>query len=398
MKNISNQIIFWKNRFFQFINKKINSFKKYKGEYNENILIIPEYKYKWRGLMLDVARHAISINYLYKIIDELSDKNFTHLQLHLSDDQGFRVEIKKYPKLHELASKRKETVVDKNFPSPWNPFAKYIGDKKEYSFYYSQEDLRKINSYAKSKNIIIVPEIDIPGHVTAILYAYPEYSAGEAPKEVATYWGVFENVITDNEKSINFLKDIFDEIIDIFDGEYIHIGGDEVPLKNYNGDINKYKHILREVTNHLKSKNKKVIMWNEAFDIAKETDSIIMAWQNIEIGKKYLKEGGQVIFTPASHMYLDYYQYEGEDEPIAIGGYIPIDRIYNFLLEDKLGRDFFIEYKEKILGIQANVWTEYMYTEEKVDYMLFPRFYALAEVVNRKNINYKKFISSIKLK
>lgn len=390
-------IIFWKNRFFQWINKNIKKILNLKSKTNKNLIISPEYKYKWRGLMLDVARHALSLEYLYKIIDDLSDKNFTHLQLHLSDDQGFRVEIKKYPKLHKLASKRRETVIDKNFPNPWNPFAKYVGDNKEYSFYYSQEDLKKLNSYAKSKNITIVPEIDIPGHATAILYAYPEYSAGEPPKEVATYWGVFENVIADNEKSINFLKDIFDEIIDIFDGEYVHIGGDEVPLKNYNGDINKYKNILREITIYLKSKNKKVIMWNEAFEVAKETNSILMAWQNVEIGKKFIKEGGEVIFSPSSHMYLDYYQHEGENEPIAIGGYLPINRIYNFLLEKKLGEDFFIKNKEKILGIQANVWTEYMYTEDKVDYMIYPRLYAVAEVVNRKNIDYKSFLKSIKI-
>ncbi|MDQ5957335.1 MAG: Beta-N-acetylhexosaminidase [Patescibacteria group bacterium] len=304
--------------------------------------------------------------------------------------------MKKYPRLHQLASKRKETAVEKNFPSPWSPLAKYLGEGKEYGDYYTQEELKKLNLYAKEKGITIVPEIDMPGHATAILFAYPEYSAGEAPKGVATYWGVFSNVIANNEKSINFLKDIFDEIIDIFDGEYVHIGGDEVPLKNYNGNIEHYKNILKEITNYLKSKNKKVIMWNEAFDVDLYTDSIIMAWQNWELGKRFIEKGGRVIFCPASNFYFDYYQYKNKNEPLAIGGYLPIEKVYNFNLEKKLGKEFFYENKENILGIQANLWTEYLNSEEKVDFMLFPRFYALAEVVNRRNNNFLAFQNSLK--
>lgn len=398
MLRIYNIIIFLKNIFLQMINLFIDrhfNFLNFRIHKHKIVPYDPNFKYKWRGLHLDVSRHAVSVDYLYRLVDKLSENNLNRLHLHLTDDQGWRIEIKKYPRLHEIGSVRKETVVEKNFPSPWNPFKKYIGDKKEYSFYYTQDELKKLDIYAKEKGVTVVPEIDIPGHATAMLYAYPEYAAGEPPKEVATYWGVFPNVVSDNMESINFLKDIFSELIEIFSGEYIHIGGDEVPLKNYNGDIDRYKKILLEITKYLKSKNKKVVMWNEAFDIALETDSILMCWQNWEIGKRFIERGGSAIFCPASYMYFDYYQYEDKDEPLAIGGYLPINKVYSFKLEEKLGYVFFEKNKEKILGIQANLWSEYLDSEDKFTYMLFPRFYALAEVVNRKNNDYLRFKKDI---
>lgn len=355
-----------------------------------------DFEYSWRGLHLDVARHAVSLQYLYSLIDKLSENNLNRLHLHLTDDQGWRIEIEKYPLLHEKGSVRKETVIEKNFPTPWIPFTKYKGDKKEYKFYYTKQELKALDRYAKEKGVTIVPEIDIPGHVTAMLYAYPEYSAGKAPKKVETYWGIFPNVVKDDSKTINFLKDIFDELIEVFSGEYIHIGGDEVPLKNYDGDKEKYNRVLREIALYLKSKNKKVIMWEDAFEVALETNSILMCWQDIWIGKDFIKKGGSAIFCPANYLYLDYYQSEKKTEPLAIGGYIPLEKIYNFKLEEELGYNFFNKHEKQILGVQANLWTEYLNTEEKVNYMLFPRFYALAEVANRSNNNFKKFKNKLK--
>lgn len=385
---IIQKINLYLDKYFYFIKLKTKDENK---NYNKDL------KYEWRGLHLDVARHAAGVKYLYFLIDKMEENNFNKLHLHLTDDQGWRMEIKKYPRLHEVGGKRKETVVGKNFPTILNPFKKYIGDKTEYSFFYSQKDLRDLVLYAKSKNITIVPEVDIPGHCTAMLYSYPEFSFRKAPEEVATYWGVFNNVLSDEPKSINFLKDIFDEIIEVFDSEYIHIGGDEVSVKNYD---EKYNNILKEISKYLKSKNKKVIMWDDAFNVALDSGAILMVWKSVDIGKEFLKKGGsEVIFCPVSHMYFDYYQHsDTEKEPLAIGGYLPIDKVYSFRLEKELGLDFFNTYKNKILGIQANVWTEYMNNESKLDYMIFPRFYALSEVVNRNNYDYDSFVKDLKLK
>ncbi len=355
-----------------------------------------DFKYSWRGLHLDVARHAVDLKYIYGLLDKMQENHLNKLHLHLTDDQGWRIEIKKYPLLHEIGSKRKETVIGKNFPTPWKPFKKYKGDKKEYGFYYSQKELKDLDNYAKEKGVTIVPEIDLPGHSTALLFAYPEFAAGEPPKEVATYWGVFSNVVSDSPKTLAFLKDVFDELLEIFSGKYIHIGGDEVPLRNYDENIEPYNNTLKELALYLKSKGREVVMWEEAFDIAQETDSILMCWQSLSIGKEFLEKEGRVIFCPNEYFYFDYHQYENKNKYLGIGGYIPLEKVYRFSLEEKLGLKTFQKYKNSILGIQANLWTEYLNSKEKLDYMLYPRFYALAKVVNRENNNWQKFLEELK--
>lgn len=332
--------------------------------------------FEWRGLMLDVARHAVSVEYLKKLIDNMSEHGLNRLHLHLSDDQGWRVEIKKYPRLHTVGGTRSETVIGQNMPSKLRP---YKGDGKAYAAYYTQQELSDLVQYGKAKGVILVPEIDLPGHATALLAAYPEYSAGKPPQEVATYWGVFDNVVRDDEKTISFLKDIFDELASVFDGLYFHIGGDEVPLANYRGDAERPKNVLREVAQYLKQKGREVILWDDAADVAREVGCIVMVWRDQKDGYRILKEGGRVIFTPTSHFYFDYYQADPKHEPLAIGGYIPKEQVEAFSIDPNI----VAEYKDSILGIQANVWTEYMPTEDAVDYMLYPRFYSLAKVAAR---------------
>lgn len=332
--------------------------------------------YKWRGLMVDVARHMPSLPWLYKTIDRMQELRLNKLHLHLSDDQGFRVEIKKYPRLQEVAAWRAETAVGKNFPTPWSPFTEFIGDGKRYGGYYTQEELKKLVAYARSKGVEIIPEIDIPGHVTAVLVAYPQYAAGTAPQTLATYWGVFDNVVDDRDEAIKFLKNIFDEVCEVFDSRYVHIGGDEVSLKNYKGDERRPKKILEEVARHLIRKGKKVIMWDEAAELALETDSIIMAWHSVEMGLEYLRRGGEVIFCPTSHCYFDFYQGDPNTEPLAIGGYLPLETVRSFRISDDIRR----KYGDRVLGVQANLWTEYMPTEAQMDYMLYPRLNAFAEI------------------
>ena len=261
-------------------------------------------KYEWRGLMIDTVRHMPSLDYLKKIVDEMQVLDLNKLHLHLSDDQGFRVQIKKYPKLNTTASFRNETVIAKNFPTPWLPFTKYIGDGKKYGGFYTISDLKSLVLYAKNKGVEIIPEIDIPGHMTAILAAYPEFASRAAPSAVATYWGVFNNVISNSEESKKFLENIFDEIMDIFESDYVHIGGDEVSFENYKNGKHDCDEILLSVVNYLNKKNKKVILWDDAKEIALATNNTIMNWQNIIVvnnaivicvARPYKRIGGKIM-------------------------------------------------------------------------------------------------------
>lgn len=357
---------FW-NKFFGVDKKMKHKKTQYKHE-----------SFEWRGLMIDTVRHMPSINWLYKKVDELNGLGMNKLHLHLSDDQGWRVEIKKYSKLQEIAAWRSETVVGKNFPAFWDPFRKYIGDGKRYGGYYTQEELKSLVAYAKSKGVDIVPEIDLPGHSTAPLSAYPQYAAGSAPQAPATYWGVFDNVLAYTPEALQFIKNILDEVIEIFPSQYIHLGGDEVPLTNYNNDKEIPHKILIELIQHVQSRGKMAIVWDEALDVAVETGSVVMAWHSLEAGYETLEKGCKVIFCPTSHCYFDFYQRDPETEPLAIGGYLPISTVEQFCIAPHILE----KYKSQVLGIQANLWTEYMPTEEQMDYMLYPRLKAFAKVAS----------------
>jgi hexosaminidase len=332
--------------------------------------------FEWRGLMIDTARHMPSIEWLYKKVDELSELGMNKLHLHISDDQGWRIEIKKYPKLQEVASWRSETVVDKNFPTLWSPFTRYIGDGKRYGGYYTQEELKSLVAYAKSKKVDIVPEIDLPGHLTALLSAYPQYAAGPAPTAPATYWGIFDNVLAYTPEALQFIKNILDEVMDIFDSQYVHLGGDEVSLTYYSGGKETPHKILRELILYVQSRDKTTIVWDEALEVAVETGSVVMAWHSLEVGYEALQKGCKVIFCPTSHCYFDFYQGDPETEPLAIGGYLPVSTVEKFCITPHILE----KYKSQVLGIQANLWTEYMSTEAQMDYMLYPRLEAFAKV------------------
>lgn len=375
----TNDLVFGKRRFKKnrknnlVLNKDRKSDKEVEGDLS--------IEFSWRGLHFDVSRHFFDINYLKKIILEMQKLDLNILHLHLSDDQGFRFESKKYPKLNTIGSVRRETVIDKNFPT----FLKeYKGDGKKYSGYYTQNELRDLVFFAKERNITIVPEIDIPGHATAILASYPEYSLFEVPIEVATYWGIFSNILKDDDKTLKFLKDIFDELCDVFDSKYIHIGGDEVhipkifisPIKN-----KKYRHnfLLLGIARHLKSKNRIPVMWDEAHLVAKKVGGIVMVWQSLEDLSKVLKTGVQTICASSTHFYFDYYQKPDIDkEPLAIGGYTPVEKVL-----DSKNIIYPLTYKyNNLIGMQAQVWTEYIRNEKEADYMIFPRLNAFAEVAN----------------
>lgn len=375
------KVFYYKTKVRHHIHKMWDRVFGVKKKVKQKNLRIRQAPFEWRGLMIDTVRHMPSVNWLYKKVDELSELGMNRLHVHLSDDQGWRVEIKRYQKLQEIAAWRHETVVEKNFPTPWSPFTKYIGDGKRYGGYYTQEELKNLVAYAKSKGVEIVPEIDLPGHLTALLSAYPEYAAGTAPTAPATYWGVFDNVLASTPESLRFIKNVLDEVIDVFDSQYIHLGGDEVPLTHYAGNKEIPHNILRELIVHVQSQGKTAIVWDEAVEVARETGSVVMVWHSLEEGYGALQKGCTVIFCPTSHCYFDFYQRDPAGEPLSIGGYLPLSTVEEFCIASSV----LDKYRSQILGIQANLWTEYMPTEEQMDYMLYPRLEAFAKVANGGN-------------
>ncbi len=324
--------------------------------------------YPWRGLMVDTARHMPSLTWLYRTVDTLNSLNFSTLHVHLSDDQGFRFESKKFPRLNEIGSWRRETAVGKNFPSERSPSVVYEGDGVRYGGYYTQEELRGLVSYARGKNITVVPEIDIPGHTSALLASYPNLGVGAVPREVATWWGVFKCGLADTPQTHEFVRELFTELCEVFDSPYIHIGGDEVQPGVYSNPGSPDR-ILKTALDTVRKHGRTPIVWDEAASFALSEGAVIMNWRKLGIGIEHLSRGGRVIFCPSQFFYFDFYQKDPATEPLAIGGYLPAEIVAGF----KLGPDIIQRYGDRILGIQANLWTEYMPTEEHMDYMLLSR-------------------------
>lgn len=349
---------------------------KFKTNNNKKVTNSNTEPYEWRGLHIDVARHMMPVEYLMRTLDKMATLGLNRLHLHLTDDQGWRFESKHYPRLHTVGGYRRETVLGKQFPF-FN--LNYKGDGIRYGGYYKQDELKELVKYAKDKGIIIVPEIDIPGHATALLSAYPEYAYSKAPTEVATYWGVFDNVLANNERTLEFINIIFDELMEVFDSKYIHIGGDEVSVAGYDSE-----YILLGVAQHLKSKGRTPIVWDEAYSVAAEVGGIVMVWRNMSIVLDMLKKGLPTICASSTHFYFDHYQSADiNNEPLAIGGYTDCDRVLSAAAE--LGA---IKIKagtnaDKLIGVQAQLWTEYIRNSEEADYMLYPRLEAFAQVAGR---------------
>lgn len=364
-----------------------------KRETIQKMTIIDYPKYDWRGLHIDVARHFMPIDFLKQLVIQMSFLKLNKLHIHFTDDQGWRLESKMYPKLHEIGSIRHETVVGKQFSFFHNT---YKGDHTVHNGFYTQNELKNFILFADNYGIEIIPEIDIPGHATALLAAYPEHAAKHPPKNIATTWGIFNNVLSPDDSTILFLKNIFSEFSSVFSSRYFHIGGDEIPTVYYKNNatvkslihqrvISSYqdapKYILDHISKHVQSLGKIPIMWDEAAETAKNNNGVVMAWQNLEIMNHVARIGLPYICTSSSHFYFDYYQNKNtHTEPIAIGGFTPIEKVYNAELpNDSL-----------LMGVQANMWTEYTKTPEQVMYMLFPRMYALSEIAwgkNKPNLN-----------
>ena len=343
-------------------------------------------RYQYRGLMLDVGRHFHSVATIKRYIDLLAMHKMNTLHWHLTEDQGWRIEIKKYPRLTEVGSKRKETMLGHYKDQKW--------DGKPYGGFYTQEEIKDVVAYATSKFVTVIPEIEMPGHSLAAIAAYPWLSCDSTKNyEVGTKWGVEKNVYCPTEKTFKFLEDVLTEVLELFPSKYIHIGGDECPKdvwktsafcqnlikeKGLKDEHDLQSYFIQRMEKFLNSKGRQIIGWDEILEGGLAPNATVMSWRGTKGGIEAAKQKHNVVMSPNNFVYLDYYQADPKTtpQPIAIGGLVTLDKIYSYEPSSELSQ----EEAKYVLGVQANVWTEYISTPEYLDYMTFPRAIALSEI------------------
>jgi len=352
-----------------------------------------EPRYEWRGMHLDVGRHLYPVEFIKKYIDLIAMHKMNVFHWHLTEDQGWRIEIKKYPKLTQVGSIRKTE------------------DGGTYGGFYTQDEVKEIVDYARTRFVDVMPEIELPGHSVAALAAYPELSCTGGPFEVRTKWGVAEDVYcAGKEQTFDFLQDVLTEVIDLFPFDYFHIGGDECPKVRWEVCADCQKRIREEsledehelqswfitrIEQFLLSKNRRMVGWDEILEGGLAPQATVMSWRGMAGGIKAAKAFHDVIMSPTSHCYFDYYQGDPAHEPKAIGGFLPMEKVYSFEPTPELLSP---EEAKHILGAQGNVWTEYIPTADQVEYMSVPRMSALAEVVwsPQEKRNFEHFVYRMK--
>jgi hexosaminidase len=346
-------------------------------------------RFGYRGLHLDVGRHLFPVEFIKKYLDAMARYKLNRFHWHLTEDQGWRIEIQRYPRLTEVAAFRDETVIGHAREQP-RQF-----DGRRYGGFYTQEEMREIVRYAAERHITVIPEIELPGHSTAALAAYPELACTPGPFEVATTWGIFEDIYCPSEATFEFLENVLTEVMALFPSEYIHIGGDEAPKARWRESPIAQEVIRREgladedelqswfirrIERFLNAHGRKLIGWDEIVEGGLSPTATVMYWRNWhpEVPVQATAQGNDLIMTPNDRLYLDHYQAPPEGEPLAIGGLTTLEDVYTY---EPVPADFTPQQARHILGAQGNVWTEYMKTPERVEYMVFPRALALAEVV-----------------
>lgn len=353
-------------------------------------------RYEWRGMHLDCSRHFFTKEEVKKYIDYLSMYKFNVFHWHLVDDQGWRIEIKKYPLLTSIGGKRKETIIGKPaWEKDGTPSKNDKYDGKEYGGFYTQEDVKEIVAYAQSKYITVLPEIEMPGHSLAALAAYPQFSCTGGPFETFTKWGVSDDVYcAGKDETFTFLEDILAEVVPLFPGKYIHIGGDEClkdrwkacqkcqkriadeKLKNEEG-LQSY--FITRIEKYVNANGKQIIGWDEILEGGLAPNAALMSWRGIKGGIDAAKQKHFVVMSPGKPCYFDHYQSKDKTkEPLAIGGFNPLDSVYLYNPTPKALTE---EEAKFIMGAQANVWTEYIIDFKQVEYMAMPRMAALSEAL-----------------
>ena len=343
-------------------------------------------RFPWRGLLLDPARHFMPPEFIRKLVDLMALHKLNTLQLHLTDDQGWRLEIRKHPRLTDIGSVRKESPQrgDRN-----------RGDGAPYGpFFYTQEQIRDLVAYARARHVTLVPEIEMPGHFLAALAAYPALSCTGGPFELRTRWGVEPDILcAGNDRSLEFVEDVLNEVVELFPSRFIHIGGDEAPRDRWKScpkcqarmkaEGLKTEAQLQTWFNHrvemfLASKGRRLIGWDEILEGGLTPGAAVMSWRGTEGGIAAAEAGHDVVMSPTSHCYFDYGQAEGPGEPECIGGLIPLPKVYAF---EPIPPTLPESNRSHILGAQGNIWTEFIWLPSEVEYFAFPRATALAEVL-----------------
>ncbi|WP_166923298.1 beta-N-acetylhexosaminidase [Flavobacterium poyangense] len=382
-----------------------------------------EPRFAYRGAMLDVGRHFFSVAFVKKYIDYLALHKLNYFHWHLTEDQGWRIEIKKYPKLTEIGSKRNGSIIG-HYPGKGS-------DNTPEGGFYTQEEVKEIVKYAADRFITVIPEIEMPGHSGAAIAAYPELScfpnektnlpdtmisakskqemANGRNKIVQETWGVHADIFVPTENTFQFLEDVLDEVIALFPSKYIHIGGDEAPKdawkksefcqqmikeKGLKDEHGLQSYFIQRIEKYVNNKGRTIIGWDEILEGGLAPNAIVMSWQGEAGGIAAAKENHQVIMTPGSHVYLDHSQTKNEKE-VTIGGFLPLERVYHY---EPIPKELNAQQAQYVMGAQGNVWTEYMVNPAKVEYMIFPRLSALSEVLwsPKESKNWSQFQAKIK--
>jgi len=364
-------------------------------------------RFKWRGALLDVGRHFMPKEFVKKFIDLLALHKMNSFHWHLTDDQGWRIEIKKYPKLTQIGAWRKETLVGR-LENESQKELKFDGTP--HGGFYTQDDAREIVEYARVRHVNIVPEIEMPGHAQAAIAGYPELGNTGQQLDVATKWGVIENIFNPKETTILFLQDVLTEILQIFPSKFIHIGGDEAVKTQWKASADAQARIqelklkneeelqgyfTRRMAEFLSSKGRRLIGWDEILEGGIAPNTIVMSWRGEKGGIAAAQAGHDVVMAPTGYTYFDYYQSKDKDkEPLAIGGYLPLEVVYHY---EPVPKEIAMEFSKHVLGSQGQLWTEYMPSSKQVEYMAFPRLTALAEVTwsSKEERNFPEFLERL---
>ncbi|MEO5890993.1 MAG: beta-N-acetylhexosaminidase [Ferruginibacter sp.] len=354
-------------------------------------------RFAYRGMHLDVGRHFMPVSFVKKYIDYLAMHKFNTFHWHLTDDQGWRIEIKKYPLLTQVGSCRDQTLVGKYGSNKYD-------EKKDCGF-YTQQQIKEVIRYAADRYITIIPEIEMPGHAVAAITSYPKLSCTPSePKKVGQTWGVYEDVFCPTETTFTFLENVLDEVIALFPSSYIHIGGDECPKvawkksafcqqlikdKNLKDEHGLQSYFIQRIEKYINGKGRKIIGWDEILEGGLAPNATVMSWRGEEGGIDAANQDHDVIMTPGSYVYLDHSQSKQEDS-LTIGGFLPLETVYSY---EPIPAKLSASAAKHILGAQGNVWTEYMSNPAKVEYMIFPRMSALSEVLwsPKENRNWENF-------
>ena len=372
------------------------------------VRIVDRPRFSWRGAHLDVGRHFMPKEFVKKYIDLIALQKMNTFHWHLTEDQGWRIEIKKYPRLTEVGAWRTQTVVGHQQSGPDSVSWKFDGQR--HGGFYTQDDVREVVAYARDRFVNVVPEIEMPGHALAAIAAYPQLGTTGQPVDVGTRWGVYANILNAQPSTIDFMEDVLTEVMALFPSRFIHVGGDEadkdlwkvtpliqerIKALGLKDEHELQSWFIQQIDAFLTKHNRRLVGWDEILEGGLAPGATVMSWRGTQGGIDAARAGHDVIMAPTSHTYLDYYQSQNTaGEPLAIGGFLPLDKVYSF---EPVPAELEPQYRTHILGGQGQLWTEYLPGPKQVEYMAFPRLTALAEVLwtPPERRNYRDFVGRL---